>query len=427
VAGDRAPRPALVPGEENRRTALSSRSPVLEVLEVPTTGHRAPVRASLLAFGLLLTACGAERAEEPRAESSPSSSPPASTAPTTPPDPVGTALAGLDRRAQVAQLFVAGVPLEDLTGGDALAGSGVGGLFLAGRSTAPATELAATTERWQSLAPGPGLWVAADQEGGDVQALRGPGFEPLPSARQQGALPPAELTALAEGMGTALHDAGVNLDLAPVADVVPAGNEAANEPIGRFDRQYGSTPEAVEPAVRTVVEALDRAGVTATLKHFPGLGRVQANTDTTADVADPVTTADDPQVTLFGTLAGSPAEPFVMVSSATYPQIDPAAQAAFSPPVVTGLLRERLGFAGVVISDDLGNARAVRDVPPGERAVRFLAAGGTLVLSVDPAIVPAMVDAVLARDAADPAFAATVDAAVRTALTAKQGAGLLPG
>jgi beta-glucosidase-like glycosyl hydrolase len=393
---------------------------------MPTTGQRAPVRASLLALGLLLTACGSDRPATPRAESAstPSSSAPA---PATPTDPVDAALAGLDRRAQVAQLFVGGVPLEDLDGGDALAESGVGGLFMAGRSTAPATELAATAQRWQSLSPGPGLWVAVDQEGGDVQALQGPGFERLPSALEQGALPPAELATLADGMGTALRDAGVNLDLAPVADVVPAGNEAANEPIGQFDRQYGSTPEAVAPAVGTVVDALDRAGVTATLKHFPGLGRVQANTDTTADVTDPVTTADDPQVTLFGHLAGSAAQPFVMVSSATYPQIDPAAQAAFSPAVVTGLLRERLGFAGVVISDDLGNARAVRDVPPGERAVRFLAAGGTLVLSVDPAIVPEMIDAVLERDAADPAFAATVDAAVRTALVAKQGAGLLPG
>jgi beta-glucosidase-like glycosyl hydrolase len=393
---------------------------------MPTTGRRAPVRASLLALCLLLSACGSDRPATPRAESSstPSSSAPAPAPPT---DPVDAALAGLDRRAQVAQLFVAGVPLEDLDGGDALAESGVGGLFMAGRSTAPATELAATAQRWQSLSPGPGLWVAVDQEGGDVQTLQGPGFERLPSALEQGALPPAELATLADGMGTELRSAGVNLDLAPVADVVPAGNEAANEPIGQFDRQYGSTPEAVAPAVGTVVDALDRAGVTATLKHFPGLGRVQANTDTTADVTDPVTTADDPQVTLFGHLAGSAAQPFVMVSSATYPQIDPAAQAAFSPAVVTGLLRERLGFAGVVISDDLGNARAVRDVPPGERAVRFLAAGGTLVLSVDPAIVPEMIDAVLERDAADPAFAATVDAAVRTALGAKDGAGLLPG
>ncbi|WP_159961652.1 glycoside hydrolase family 3 N-terminal domain-containing protein [Blastococcus haudaquaticus] len=336
-------------------------------------------------------------------------------------------LTGLDRRSQVAQLFVAGVPLDDLASGDAIAQAGVGGLFMAGRSELPATDLAAIAARWQSLSPGPDLWVAVDQEGGAVQALRGPGFEPLPSALAQGVLPPPELAALAETMGASLASAGISLDLAPVADVVPPGTEAANEPIGSFDRQYGGTAEAVATAAGTVVDGLDRSGVTATLKHFPGLGLVDANTDTTADVTDPVTGPDDPQVTLFAELADSPADPFVMVSSATYPRIDPDEQAAFSPAVVTRLLREQLGFEGVVISDDLGNARAVQDVPPGDRAVRFLAAGGTLVLTVDPALVPEMIDAVLARDAADQSFAATVDEAVRTALLAKEGAGLLPG
>jgi len=116
-----------------------------------------------------------------------------------------------------------------------------------------------------------------------------------------------------------------------------------------------------------------------------------------------------------------------MTSSAIYTQLDPTTQAVFSPAVVTGLLRGRLGFHGVVISDDLGNAEAVSDVPAGERAVRFIAAGGTLVLTVDAGLVPEMIDAVLARSDADPAFAAQVDAAVRTALLAKSRAGLLGG
>jgi beta-glucosidase-like glycosyl hydrolase len=117
----------------------------------------------------------------------------------------------------------------------------------------------------------------------------------------------------------------------------------------------------------------------------------------------------------------------VMMSSATYTQLDPTAPAAFSAVVLTDLLRRQLGFDGVVISDDVGNARAVAGVPAGERAVRFLAAGGTLVLTVDDTVVPEMIDAVLARSDADPAFARQVDAAVHTALLAKAEAGLLPG
>jgi beta-glucosidase-like glycosyl hydrolase len=340
---------------------------------------------------------------------------------------VAAALARMDRRTQVAQLFVAGVRLDHLSDGAQLAGTGMGGIFLAGRSGTAATDLGATVAGWQSAAPGPGLWVAADQEGGNVQTLRGPGFALLPTAQAQGALPRAELAALADGLGGALKTAGVNLDLAPVADVVPAGTEQANPPIGAFARQYGSTADVVVAAAGTIVGGLAAHGVTATLKHFPGLGRVQQNTDTSANVVDRTTTAGDAQVAAFGRLAASPGRPFVMVSSAVYTQIDPTAQAVFSPVVLTHLLRGQLKFAGPIIADDVGNAEAVQAVPAGERAVRFLAAGGTLVLTVDASLVPGMIDAVLARSAGDPAFAAQVDAALHTALLAKAEAGLLGG
>ena len=390
-------------------------------------GSLRPTSRWIAVLGSLLLALTACSSGDPREPSGTPSATQTTTSAPTPEDPVATAIAGLDRRAQVAQLFLAGVRLDALGPGDKLTESGVGGIFLAGRSQAATTELAATTQRWQSLAPGPGLWIAADQEGGQVQSLQGPGFDRLPSALEQGALPPADLAALADRMGASLQDAGVNLDLAPVVDVVPAGTESANPPIGAFDRQYGSTADQVVAAAGTVVDGLAEHGVTGTLKHFPGLGRVQANTDTAAVVTDTVTTADDEQVAAFGTLAQSPAAPMVMMSSATYTQLDPTTQAVFSSAVLTDLLRGRLGFDGVVVTDDVGNAQAVADVPAGERAARFLAAGGTLVLTVDASLVPEMIDAVLAREENDPGFAAQVDDAVRTALTAKARAGLLPG
>ncbi|MGY1822029.1 glycoside hydrolase family 3 N-terminal domain-containing protein [Geodermatophilus sp. SYSU D00079] len=340
---------------------------------------------------------------------------------------VDASLAALDRRQQVAQLFVVGVPLLDPSSADALvAETGVGGVFLQGRSSASAEELATSTARWVDGAAATDPWVAVDQEGGAVQSLSGPGFADLPPAVDQGRLPPDELGALADGIGASLAAAGITLNLAPVVDVVPEGTEAGNAPIGAYGRQYGSSAAEVVRAAGAVVDGLTGHGVTATLKHFPGLGRVQGNTDESADVTDTVTTPDDEQVAAFGELADSEAAPFVMISSAIYAQIDPTAPAAFSPVVVTDLLREHLGFAGVVISDDLGAAEAVQDVPVGERAVRFLAAGGTLVLTVDPSTVPEMIDAVLARADSDAAFSAQVDDAVRTALTAKARAGLLP-
>ena len=390
-----------------------------------------PTRPAVVCTLLVLALTACSGATEPEAGSSPSTSTPAttSTEPPPPADPVqalvDAALTGLDRRSQVAQLFVVGITLEDLSPGDALVAGGVGWVFLAGRSQAPADEIAAVTGRWVDSAPGPRPWVAADQEGGAVQSLQGPGFERLPAAVEQGQLPPDRLAALADGLGADLASAGITLDLAPVADVVPAGTEAGNDPIGAFGRQYGSTAADVVPDVQAVVDGLAAHDVTATVKHFPGLGLVDDNTDEVPGVTDDVTTASSEQVAAFGELARSDADPFVMVSSATYPRLDPAAPATFSRQVITTLLRGFLRFDGVVISDDVGAAVAFQDVPPGDRAVRFLEAGGTLVLTVTEDVYPEMLDAVLARDGADPAFSDVVDAAVRTALTAKAEAGLL--
>ncbi|WP_369255689.1 glycoside hydrolase family 3 N-terminal domain-containing protein [Geodermatophilus amargosae] len=389
--------------------------------------------AALLALLCLLSGCSdAAAAASPRTQAGTSPAAPATTSPSaSPPAPVeqqvDAALAGMDRRAEVAQLFVVGVTLDDLSPGDDLVDGGVGGVFLAGRSRDPAPALADVTSRWADAAPGPRPWVAADQEGGQVQALQGPGFDRLPAADEQGQLAPDRLATLAGTLGAQLASAGVTLDLAPVADVVPAGTEAANDPIGAFGRQYGGTAADVVPDVRAVVDGLAAHGVTATLKHFPGLGLVDANTDEVAGVTDPVTTAVSEQVTAFGELARSDADPFVMVSSATYPRLDPAAPATFSRRVITTLLRGFLRFDGVVVTDDVGAAATFADVPPGERAVRFLEAGGTLVLTLDADVYPEMVDAVLARAEADPGFSATVDAAVRTALTAKARSSLLGG
>ena len=391
---------------------------------------------ALLALLCCLAACTSSSATDVQRKAEATRPSAESTAPAAP-DPaaqqaaleaqVTETLATLDRDAQLAQLFVVGVYLDDLAAAEPLVRDRrVGGIFLRGRSSVPATELAATTARWNSLAPGAAPWVAVDQEGGRVQTLSGPGFGALPTASEQGQLPLDQLATVADGLGASLASAGVTLNLAPVADVVPAGTEPGNAPIGAFGRQYGSTAANMLPPVQAVVDGLAAHGVTATLKHFPGLGYVQENTDTSAGVTDTHIGASDEQVVAFGQLARSPSHPFVMMSSATYGQIDPGNQAAFSHLVVTDLLRGQLGFDGVVISDDLGAALAVQALPPGERAVRFLAAGGTLVLTVDSRVLPDMLAAVRDRAAADPAFAAAVDGAVRTALLAKARAGLLP-
>jgi beta-N-acetylhexosaminidase len=115
----------------------------------------------------------------------------------------------------------------------------------------------------------------------------------------------------------------------------------------------------------------------------------------------------------------------VMVALATYTKIDASQLAVFSP-VVTRLLRDGLGFTGVIVSDDLGQAKAVQAIPAGNRALSFLAAGGDLVTSQNLGPAEQMAAAVLARASGDAAFRATVGAAAARVLTAKQAAGLLP-
>lgn len=299
----------------------------------------------------------------------------------------------------------------------------VGNLFLHGRTQGGAEPVTALVDSFTALVSdetthGTTLLVATDQEGGEVQVLRGPGFSTIPSALEQSSTDPAALRADAEGWGAELAAVGVHLDLAPVMDLVD-GDPGDNPPIGALDRAYGYTPESITSHAEAFSAGLRAAGVETVIKHFPGLGRVTQDTDSAAGVTDTVTTRDDDGVGVFrdGIEAGAS---FVMVSTAVYTQIDPANPAAFSPVVVGDLLRGDLGFDGVVVTDDLSGAEQVAAWSPGERAVQAIDAGVDLVLaSKVPDVAHEMVQAVLERARDDPEFAAKVDAAAARVVAAK--------
>jgi beta-N-acetylhexosaminidase len=269
-----------------------------------------------------------------------------------------------------------------------------------------------------------GMLVSTDQEGGLVQVLNGPGFSVIPSARTQGTSAPATLRTDAGTWGRQLRAAGVNMNLAPVADTVPPALVNVNAPIGKLSREYGTNPAAVTSHSTAFLRGMAQAGVVATAKHFPGLGRVTGNTDLAANVVDSRTTSTDPFLQPFKAAIDA-GVPFVMVSSATYSRIDPKRQAVFSPVVLRTLLRGSLGFKGVIMSDDLGAAVVVAGRTPSRRALDFLAAGGNVVLTVQPMDIGPMTSAVLARLPKDAALRKDVDDSVRRVLTAKQNAGLL--
>jgi beta-N-acetylhexosaminidase len=268
------------------------------------------------------------------------------------------------------------------------------------------------------------FYIAANQEGGVIQALRGPGFSTMPTAVDQGKLSTSTLQADAQTWGAQLIAAGVNLNFAPVMDVVPAGTESKNQPIGVLKREYGSDPASVGAHGVAFFRGMGKAGVTTTAKHFPGLGRVIGNTDFTANVVDSVTAPNDPDLASFRKAIDA-GVPMVMVALALYKKIDPVHLAVFSPTVMN-LLRDTYGFRGVIVSDDIGAAVAISDIPPGTRAIDFLQAGGDMIISkyVQPA--EPMAGAVLARAGSNPAFRSRVDDAAMRVLRAKEASGLLP-
>ena len=332
----------------------------------------------------------------------------------------------LNLSEQVGQLYMMAInpdtPID--TAVAQMQASGAGAVILLGNRTEPLTQVATYTRRLQAASPAQfPVLVAVDQEGGLVQRLQGPGFETIPAAIEQAQVPADQLRADWQRWGGQLAQAGVLFDLAPVADVVPADQAATNEAIGQLRRGFGADAAVVSDRVTQVVQGLASAGVASSVKHFPGLGQVKSNTDFGV-ATDTVIGPDDPGLAVFASAIKAGTDS-VMISSAIYTKIDPDHQAVFSSTVITDLLRTKLGYDKVVISDDLGAAQSVAQIPAGERAVRFIKAGGDLVINADPDTIGAMVKALSAKADADPAFAAKITASAARVLTLKQGLGQL--
>ena len=332
---------------------------------------------------------------------------------------------------RIGQLFLMGLANDRLGTAEMqeIQADHVGSVWFVDRTTAGVAGVRAVADAVQAQVSSSStanvrFFVAANQEGGITQALTGAGFSTIPSALVQGAWAASTLAATALTWGQQLRAAGVNLNYAPVMDVVPPGFDSQNQPIGALQRGYGHDPATVGSHGSAFIAGMKQAGVAVTVKHFPGLGRVTGNTDFTT-ATDTVTTANDPYLQSFKQGIDN-APDFVMVAIATYTQIDPARVAAFSPIVITQMLRVDLGFTGVVVSDDLGATAAVASIPAGSRALQFLSAGGDFIVSKTADATHAMVTAIRAQVTADPSFRARVDDAVRRILQAKQAHGLLP-
>lgn len=341
-------------------------------------------------------------------------------------------LAEMTLQQKVGQLFMVGTPATSASSGTlaAIRKRHVGNVMLTGRSYGGTATPARVAAQMQARATADAtdrvrLLVSTDQEGGQVQVLHGTGLSEMPSALQQGRWRPSHLRENAGVWAHQLRQAGVNMNLAPVEDTVPSPQAAQNNPpIGAYDREFGYRVKVVANHGRAFALGMSDHGVVPTIKHFPGLGRVHANTDTSTGVTDYVTTRHDAYLGPFQVSIDA-GVPVVMMSTAYYHRIDAKHPAAFSPFIIGTMLRGDLGFRGVVISDDLANARQVSPWAPGARAVKFLRAGGDLVLAVNPSTLPAMYSAVLDRAQRNAQFRAKVNASALRILKVKQARGLL--
>ncbi|MDP5227177.1 MULTISPECIES: glycoside hydrolase family 3 N-terminal domain-containing protein [Arthrobacter] len=405
------------------------------------TGHRKAATAGAVLLALLssLAGCSCQAQSAPAPSGTPTLSPTSASPSVTPtrthsatPTPSNTPApshgvpgptptppsGGLTLRQEAGQLFLVAAKANgsDLGAASAALQAGVGNFYLNGRTTAGVAATADVVAQLRGavssatpLAP----LIASDQEGGQVQVLRGPGFSVIPSALQQGQLAPATLRADSQQWGSELRAAGLTMDLAPVLDTVPSAAFAPqNIPIGYYQRNYGFTPAAVSQSGNAFAQGMRAAGVRPVVKHFPGLGRVTANTDTSSDVRDTQTTRTDPYLQPFRDAVNSGVN-WVMVSNAFYDRIDPARMAPFSPVIIGGMLRQDLGFQGVVMSDDLCSAVQLSGVSVTDRAIGFLEAGGTMAICADSGMAVQMLDAVVAQAQQDPAFRAVVENAFR--------------
>lgn len=404
----------------------------------PHTLPRIAAGAAVLA----LVGCGGSGDPEPSStgdssQSSTASSPSGSSGSSGDDSPSGEQAAGscvthvreaMTPTQQAGQLLMAAMNPGPVTSLDApIAEQGLGSMLYLGGWQGSQT-VAAASEHLQQVAPTVdgtkvGMLVSADQEGGEVQQLTGAGFSSMPSGLQQAQMP--DLRSAAKGWGDELAAAGVNVNLAPVADTVPTSIGQANAPIGQWGRQYGSTPRAAGDGALAFAQGMQDADVEPTVKHFPGIGRITGNTDLTSEgITDTEMTTDDPHLQAFETVIDGGTN-IVMIGSARYAQIDPGTAAVFSDRIIEGMLRQDLGFDGVVITDDVGTAAAVQATPVAERATKFIAAGGDIVLTVEPQQVPTMTSAIVERAKGDEAFAENVEESVTRVLTLKEEMGLL--
>lgn len=256
----------------------------------------------------------------------------------------------LATRRRIGQLLIGSFPGVDLTVElKALAREfDLGGVILFSRNVESPEQVSELAAEAEGIGPGAPLWVSVDQEGGRVARLKAP-FTVWPPMATLGRAGSEDLAArFAAALAAELAAVGVTLDYAPVLDI---HTNPRNPVIG--DRALAESAAEVARLGRVVIRTLQEAGIAACGKHFPGHG------DTSTDSHDELPLVEHPPDRLraveFEPFRAAIAEQvaFVMTAHVLVPSLDDLRPATLSPAVVRQLLREELGFGGVILSDDL--------------------------------------------------------------------------
>ncbi len=260
----------------------------------------------------------------------------------------------------------------------------VGAVVVFGRNIASRdgnAELVALAELNHSLAAAvsdemPPLWIAVDQEGGRVQRVRAPATVWPPMLELQHAEHADGLAGeLGAAVGTELAALGFHVDFAPVLDV---HTNPANPIIG--DRAFATTPAAAASRALAFARGLESAGIVGCGKHFPGHG--DTATDSHLELPRlPHDLSRLERIELAPFAAAARAQlPMIMTAHVVFEALDAEVPATLSRAVITGLLKERLGFTGLVVSDDLDMKAIADHFGVGEAATRALRAGCDVLL-----------------------------------------------
>jgi beta-N-acetylhexosaminidase len=253
-----------------------------------------------------------------------------------------------------------------------------GGFFLRPEVISDAEQVARLARQLHRAGDGPDglpLLLSMDQEGGVVQRLKA-GVDVVPSALSVGSTgDPSYARKVARRNGRTLQGLGVTMVLAPVADVDPDGVSVMGS------RAYSSDVDVAAEMVVASVRGYVQAGIVPVVKHFPGLGTVTGDSHRSLPVQrKPVAELERTDLVPFAAAVDAGA-PVVMTGHVAVPALEEDVPASLSATVIGELLRERLGFRGVAVTDSQGMGPVHGRYGPAEGAVRSLLAGNDLVLN----------------------------------------------